>query len=64
MFGLHYVKSGKCSKKSGKFYTEIFDKRITGDYNDFINYNENDAVALIIEPAKEFIDEIIKLILN
>lgn len=61
MFGLHFIKSGLISKRLGKFYSDIFDMRQTGDYDDFIDYSENDIIDLI-EPAKEFIVEIEKLL--
>ncbi len=31
MFGLHYIKTGMIDKDLGKFYSDIFDKRQTGD---------------------------------
>ncbi|OFY92672.1 MAG: antitoxin, partial [Bacteroidetes bacterium RIFCSPLOWO2_12_FULL_31_6] len=40
MFGLHFVKTGFISKEMGRFYSELFDQRQTGDYNDFIEYNK------------------------
>ena len=61
MFGLHFVKNGLISKESGKFYSDIFDKRQTGDYEDFIDYSEEEVISLI-EPAKQLISEINKLI--
>jgi uncharacterized protein (UPF0332 family) len=57
MFGLHFVKTELISKDLGKFYSEIFDKRLTGDYDDFIDYTEDDILDLY-EPAKELIHSI------
>jgi uncharacterized protein (UPF0332 family) len=57
MFGLHFVKTGLILKESGKFYTDIFDKRQTGDYDDFVELTEDDVVSLI-DPAKQLIAEI------
>ena len=31
MFGLHFIKTGIIPKSLGKFYTDIFDMRHTGD---------------------------------
>ncbi len=54
MFGLHFIKAELISKDLGKFYSEIFDKRLTGDYDDFIDYSEEDIIELY-DPAKELI---------
>ena len=57
MFGLHFVKSGLIDKDSGKFYTDIFDMRQTGDYDDYIDFRKEDVLDLI-EPANELISKI------
>lgn len=57
MFGLHFVKSGIIDKESGKFYTDIFDLRQTGDYDDYIDFKKEDVLDLI-EPASELISKI------
>ena len=61
MFGLHIIKTGLIEKELGRFFSDIFDKRLTGDYDDFIDYEKDDVVGLII-PAKELISEIENLI--
>ena len=61
MFGLHIIKTGLIEKELGRFFSDIFDKRLTGDYDDFIDYERDDVVGLII-PAKRLITEIEKLI--
>ena len=61
MFGLHFVKTGLISKELGKFYTDIFDKRLTGDYDDFIDYSKEEIIELF-EPAKEFVYTVGKLL--
>jgi len=43
MFGLHFVKSGLIDKESGNFYSDIFDMRQTGDYDDYIDFKKEDA---------------------
>ena len=63
MFGLHFVKEKIIDKDIGRFYSNIFDKRLTGDYSDFIDYTKDDVLALV-EPAKELIQGINKLIKN
>ena len=57
MFGLHFVKSGLIDKESGKFYTDIFDMRQTGDYDDYIDFTKEDVLDLI-DPANELISKI------
>jgi len=63
LFGLHFVKTEKISKELGKFYSDIFELRQTGDYSDMIPILENDIKPLL-QPAKEFIEKIEKLIYN
>jgi uncharacterized protein (UPF0332 family) len=46
-FGQHYVKPGIIDRELGKHFTELFEKRNRGDYNDFIDYNENEARELL-----------------
>ena len=47
MFGLHFIKPGIISEKHGFFYTDIFEMRQTGDYDDFIVFEEDKVVALL-----------------
>jgi uncharacterized protein (UPF0332 family) len=61
MFGLHFVKSGLIDKESGKFYTDIFDLRQTGDYDDYIDFKKEDVLDLI-GPAEELISKIERLL--
>jgi len=63
MFGLHFVKSGLIDKESGKFYTDIFDLRQTGDYDDYIDFTKEDVLDLI-DPANELISKIEALLSN
>lgn len=61
MFGLHFVKPGTVSKELGKFYSNLFDKRQTGDYEDFLDHTQEDVEALV-QPAQKLIQEIEALI--
>ena len=61
MFGLHFIKTGLIDKETGKFYSDIFDKRQTGDYDDFVDFKNDDVIELIA-PAKQLIEEIEELI--
>jgi uncharacterized protein (UPF0332 family) len=61
MFGLHFVKSGLIDKELGKFYTDIFDMRQTGDYDDYIDFKKEDVLDLL-GPANELISKIESLL--
>jgi uncharacterized protein len=50
MFGFHFIKTGIIDKDIGKYYSDIFDNRQFGDYDDFVEYTRENVVALI-EPA-------------
>ena len=61
MFGLHFIKTNIIEKDLGKFYTDLFDKRQTGDYDDFIDFKKEDVVDLL-EPADRLITKIEELL--
>ncbi len=61
MFGLHYVKTGIIDKELGRFYTDIFDKRQTGDYDDFVEF-EKDEVLELYDSSKRFVQAVEKLL--
>ena len=61
MFGIYFVKTGLIKKELGRFYSDIFDKRQTGDYDDFITFTEEDVKSLL-PSAKKLISEIEKLL--
>ena len=63
MFGLHFIKNGIINENIGTYYTDIFDLRQTGDYDDFVAFDISKVTALIA-PAKELIDTIEKIILT
>jgi uncharacterized protein (UPF0332 family) len=63
LFGLHFVKKGLISRDSAKFFTDIYDKRQTSDYNDYMEFNRDEVVSLI-PLAKQLIEEIEKLLDN
>ena len=60
-FGLHFVAKGLISKEQGKLLKQLFNLRQSGDYDDWLDIDENDITPLI-EPAEKFIVEIEKLI--
>jgi uncharacterized protein (UPF0332 family) len=47
MFGLHFIKTGVIDNSLGKFFTDIYDMRQTGDYDDYIEFNKDDVMDLI-----------------
>ena len=61
MFGLHFIKTNIIPVRFGKFYSDIFDMRLTGDYDDFIDFSKDDVLD-VIEPAKDLISRIEKLL--
>ena len=61
MFGLHFIKNGIIEKDIGKFYSRIFDLRQTGDYEDFIDFSEEQVIDLL-EPAEKLISRVESLL--
>jgi len=60
-FGLHFITTGLISNEQGKFYKQLFNLRQDGDYEDWIQIDEQDVLPLV-EPTEEFIATIEKLI--
>jgi len=54
IFGLYFVKTGKFSAEQGKLYNKLYTLRLTGDYNDHYDLDEQDVLPLI-EPAERLI---------
>jgi len=61
MLGLHFVKTGLIKPELGKFYSQLFNKRQSGDYDDFVEYSKENIVELM-PSAKKLIKAIEKLI--
>ena len=57
MLGLHFVKTGKITFESGRFYSDAFDSRHSSDYEDFFVLNEKTITEFLLR-AELFIDEI------
>lgn len=57
MFGLYFVKTGKSCPEHGKLYNKLYTLRLTGDYNDHYNLEEEDILPLV-SPAEEFIAKV------
>jgi uncharacterized protein (UPF0332 family) len=63
MLGKYCVTSGKIDKAFGKMYRQLFNLRQSGDYEDWVNIEEED-IKPFLEPAENFIAEIEKIIAN
>jgi uncharacterized protein (UPF0332 family) len=61
MFGLHFIQTGVVSKEYGKFFSDLFDRRQTGDYDDFITFDKETALNLF-STGRDFVKEIEALI--
>jgi uncharacterized protein (UPF0332 family) len=61
LFGLHFIKTGIIPNELGKFFSDVFDLRQTGDYDDFVEIKEDDVLALLPK-AKELIVTIEEII--
>ena len=59
--GFHFVTTGKLDKSEGRLYSRLLQNRITGDYNDFFDFTEEDAVELL-EPTRKLINKLEQLI--
>ena len=63
LFGLHFVKTGIVSPEMGKLYSQLFELRQSGDYDDWNVVTEDDIKPL--EPrAEEFLNILENLIRN
>ena len=55
--GLHFVLTGKISQEQGRFYSRLYSKRTTGDYDDFINHTA-ETVDELYPQAQLFVKNI------
>lgn len=61
MLGLHFVSTGKIPIKIGKTFTTLFEKRHSGDYDDFV-YCDKEMLDELYPLAETFIDTLDALI--
>ncbi|GHV50707.1 DNA-binding protein [Bacteroidia bacterium] len=54
MFSLHFVANNKIDKRYSIFYGRLFNDRMSGDYDDFVQY-DNAMLSIIRPQAEEFI---------
>lgn len=57
LFGQYFVRTGKVSSEFGKFYSQLFELRQSGDYDDWKVVTETDVKPLI-PLAEQFLDTI------
>lgn len=57
IFGLHFVKTGIFSSEQGRLYNRLFNLRLTGDYNDHYDLDEQDVLPLIT-PTEQLIAKV------
>jgi uncharacterized protein (UPF0332 family) len=60
-FGQLFVQTGLMDRNLAKHFSELFEKRQKGDYNDFFDFDEQTVLDLY-EPSVQFIKEINNLI--
>ena len=61
MLSQHFVKTGVLSLEHGATYSSLFDKRHSGDYEDFA-YTDLETVNFLLPKAEEFINAVESLI--
>ena len=49
LFGLHFIQTDLISKEDGRLFSDLFDRRQTGDYDDFIFYEEETVKYFIMK---------------
>ena len=54
-----FIKTGRIDKKYGELYTDLFSKRQEGDYEDFLNFTQEE-----ISPLLPRVEEFIEIITN
>lgn len=63
MLGLHFVTTKKLNPEFARFYAQMFNNRVSGDYDDFITFDQQ-MVEELLPQAQLFIAEIEKLLAN
>lgn len=61
MLGMHFIATGKLPISASTTFTTLFEKRHSGDYEDFV-YCDKELVDELYAKAIDFIDEVRKLI--
>lgn len=61
LLGLHFVTTHRLDPNHARFYAQLFNNRIAGDYDDFVTFDK-ETLDRLIPQAKQFIDAIGKLL--
>ena len=61
MYGMHFVLTGKIDRRYSRFYSQLFNDRMSGDYDDFLFYDE-DMLSELRPLSEEFITVIENII--
>jgi uncharacterized protein (UPF0332 family) len=54
MFSLHFIVTGKILQHYSSFYSRLFNDRISGDYDDYVQY-DTEMIRIIRPQAETFI---------
>lgn len=57
MLGFHFVSKGLITKESGRAFSNLFDSRQRGDYDEFV-YSTKEEVEELYPKAQQFIKEV------
>ena len=60
-FGQLFVKPNKIRRELAKHYTELFEKRLKGEYNDFFDFDK-ETVLRLLPPSQDLINRIEELL--
>ncbi len=63
MLGLHFVSKGKLPVEYAKTFSTLFEKRHSGEYDDFV-YCDKEMADDLYDKAVSFVDAVCKLIEN
>lgn len=63
MLGLHFVSKGKLPISANNTFATLFEKKHSGDYDDFI-YCDKKMIDALYPEAKTFIEQVKELIEN
>lgn len=54
MFGMHFIITKRIPNKYSRFYSQLFNDRMSGDYDDFLQYDA-EMLSEVRPQAEEFI---------
>lgn len=63
MFGLHFIETGKITRDNGAFFSDLFNKRFTSDYEDFAEFKKQ-TVEELYANAIDFLKSVEMILVN